>query len=70
MEKQIIPLRRSVLDGDQYRAIAHLADYLKRPKTSETVIPVEAGIQDITDFIHSNILDPGVRRGDEEFFQR
>jgi len=28
----------------------------------------QAGIQHITDFIHSNIPDPGVRRGDEGFF--
>ncbi|MEK9134594.1 MAG: hypothetical protein AAB333_07005, partial [Pseudomonadota bacterium] len=28
----------------------------------------QAGIQNIIDFIDSNILDPGFRRGDEEFF--
>ncbi|MCR4331992.1 MAG: hypothetical protein NUV34_04730, partial [Sulfuricaulis sp.] len=40
----------------------------KVQKTSESVIPAKAGIQHSTDFIHSNILDPGFRRGDEEFF--
>ncbi len=37
-------------------------------KTSESVIPAKAGIQHITDFFCFNILDPGFRRGDEEFF--
>jgi hypothetical protein len=36
--------------------------------TSESVIPAQAGIQRITDFVGSNILDPGFRRGDEAFF--
>jgi hypothetical protein len=40
----------------------------KSEKTSESVIPAKAGIQHITDFNHYNILDPGFRRGDDEFF--
>ncbi|MCR4332790.1 MAG: hypothetical protein NUV34_08855, partial [Sulfuricaulis sp.] len=37
-------------------------------ETPESVIPAYAGIQHLTDFVGSNILDPGFRRGDEEFF--
>jgi len=39
-------------------------------KTSESVIPAQAGIQPITDYIDPNILDPGFRRGDETFFNK
>jgi len=42
----------------------------KSEKTSESVIPAQAGIQHITDFIDPNILDPGLRRGDETFFNK
>ncbi|MHB1140765.1 MAG: hypothetical protein ACYC1T_03255 [Sulfuricaulis sp.] len=35
---------------------------------SEPVIPAEAGIQHITELFCFNILDPGFRRGDDEFF--
>jgi len=37
-------------------------------KTSESVIPAQAGIQNIIDFVDCNILDPGFRRGDDVFF--
>jgi hypothetical protein len=40
---------------------------LKKTERTESVIPAKAGIQNIYDFIYSNILDPGFRRGDEEF---
>ena len=42
----------------------------KSEKTSETVIPAKAGIQDINDFVDFNFLDPGFRRGDEAFFNK
>ena len=39
-------------------------------KTPASVIPVQAGIQHINDFVDFNSLDPGFRRGDEAFFNK
>jgi hypothetical protein len=36
-----------------------LTECRKSQKTSKPVIPAQAGIQSITDFVDSNILDPG-----------
>jgi hypothetical protein len=42
----------------------------KARKASESVIPAQAGIQHGIDFVDSNFLGPGFRRGDKAFFNR
>ena len=37
---------------------------------TQAVIPAQAGIQNIIDFLDFNNLDPGFRRGDKAFFNK
>jgi len=37
---------------------------------TQAVIPAQAGIQNIIDFLGFNNLDPGFRRGDKAFFNK